>query len=70
MIENSLADSKEKKAKSAKPSKNKVESTKIGGQVFIPILKKKKKIRYPKNFNPLLPGPLPNPERWIPKWQR
>jgi signal recognition particle subunit SRP72 len=32
--------------------------------------KKKKKIRYPKNFDPKKPGPLPDPERWLPKLQR
>jgi len=32
--------------------------------------KRKRKIRYPKNFDPENPGPLPDPERWLPKWQR
>lgn len=27
-------------------------------------------MRYPKNFDPKNPGPLPNPERWLPKWER
>jgi len=31
---------------------------------------KKKVIRYPKNFDPKKPGPLPDPERWLPKMQR
>ena len=34
------------------------------------IKKRKKKVRYPKNFDPENPGPLPNPERWLPKWER
>lgn len=33
-------------------------------------VKKKKKIRYPKNFDPENPGPMPDAERWLPKWQR
>ena len=34
--------------------------------------KKKHKIRYPKNYNPDRPQPLPahHDERWLPKWQR
>ncbi len=34
------------------------------------IRKKKKKPRYPKGFNPDHPGPLPDPERWLPKCER
>lgn len=32
--------------------------------------KRKRKVRYPKDFDPANPGPLPHPERWLPKWQR
>jgi len=32
--------------------------------------KKKRKVMYPKNFDPENPGPAPDPERWIPKRQR
>jgi len=32
--------------------------------------KKKRKIRYPKNFDSKNPGPMPDPERWVPKFQR
>lgn len=35
--------------------------------------KKKKKPRYPAGYNPELPGgglPPPDPERWLPKWER
>jgi signal recognition particle subunit SRP72 len=32
--------------------------------------KHKKKKRYPKNFNPKNPGPMPDPERWLPKMQK
>ena len=31
---------------------------------------KKRKVRYPKNFDPKNPGPAPNPERWLPKHER
>ena len=32
--------------------------------------KKKRKTRYPKGFDPKNPGSEPDPERWLPKWQR
>ncbi|KAK9820199.1 hypothetical protein WJX72_007419 [[Myrmecia] bisecta] len=32
--------------------------------------RRKKKIRLPKGFDPENPGPPPDPERWLPKWQR
>lgn len=32
--------------------------------------KRKQKPRLPKNFDPENPGPKPDPERWLPKWQR
>ena len=32
--------------------------------------KKKKKIIYPKNFDPKKPGPMPDAERWVPRLQR
>jgi signal recognition particle subunit SRP72 len=32
--------------------------------------KRKRKTRYPKGFDPANPGPPPDPERWLPKWQR
>ena len=32
--------------------------------------KRKQKTRLPKNFDPENPGPPPDPERWLPKWQR
>ena len=42
-----------------------------GAQIYIPR-KRKRKIRYPKDFDPENPGstPMPDPERWLPKWQR
>ena len=32
--------------------------------------KRNKTIRYPKNFDTKNPGPMPDPERWVPKFQR
>jgi len=32
--------------------------------------KKKRKPRYPKGFDPENPGPPPDPERWLPKYER
>lgn len=32
--------------------------------------KKKKNIRYPKGFDPKNPGPKPDPERWLPQYER
>ena len=49
---------------------NVTEEMKGGAEIFIPKVKSKKRIRYPKNFDPANPGPLPDPERWLPKWQR
>jgi signal recognition particle subunit SRP72 len=31
---------------------------------------KKRKTRLPKGYNPANPGPLPNPERWLPRCER
>ena len=32
--------------------------------------RRKRKPRLPKGFDPANPGPMPDPERWLPKWQR
>lgn len=32
--------------------------------------KRKRKPKLPKGFDPENPGPAPDPERWLPKWQR
>ncbi|CAD8108153.1 unnamed protein product [Paramecium primaurelia] len=45
-------------------------SKKVEVQVKKIQKKKKKRIRYPKNFDKTNPGPLPNPERWLPKQER
>lgn len=59
------------------PEKNKENKTQniaqdVGGgaEFFIPKKRKNKKIQYPKGFDPKAPGPPPDPERWLPKWQR
>lgn len=40
-----------------------------GAEIFIPK-KRNKKVKYPKGFDHENPGPPPDPERWLPKWQR
>ena len=69
LLEEPLA-TKPVEKKRVKKEEDKIEETKKGGMVFIPNVKKNKKIKYPKNFDPENPGALPDPERWIPKWQR
>ena len=41
-----------------------------GAEIFIPKKRNKSKINYPKGFDAANPGPQPDPERWLPKWQR
>jgi hypothetical protein len=57
-----------------KQTKNKDETKEMkgGAEVFIPGKKRRaRKIRYPKDFDPLNPPAHgPDPERWLPKWQR
>ena len=43
------------------------EETKAGAEIFI-AKKRNKKVKSPKSYDPLNPGPLPDPERWLPKW--
>lgn len=40
------------------------------GEVKKTKKRRKKKIRYPKGFDPAHPGPPPDPERWLPKKER
>lgn len=68
LIENVMPE-KTKEKKTGKAGNITAEEMKGGAAIFIPK-KKIKKIKYPKNFNPTNPGPLPDPERWLPKWQR
>lgn len=43
----------------------------IGGGAMVYMPKKRnKKIKYPKSYDPENPGQMPDPERWLPKWQR
>ncbi len=53
-----------------KKTRDVVQETKGGAEIFMPNRKKKKNIKYPKNFDPKNPGPEPDLERWLPKWQR
>ena len=69
LIDSALAPKSEAK-KSKKKVDEEVKKTEKGAKIFIPKARTNKKIKYPKNFDPLNPGPLPDPERWIPKWQR
>ena len=46
-----------------------MEETKEGAEVFIPKKRKRKAI-FPKGFDPVNPGPEPDPERWLPKYMR
>jgi len=40
-----------------------------GAQIYIPM-KRKRRPKLPKNFDPENPGQMPDPERWLPKWQQ
>ena len=40
-----------------------------GAQIYIPM-KRKRKTKLPDSFDPENPGPMPDPERWLPKWQQ
>jgi signal recognition particle subunit SRP72 len=53
--------------KKEKKTKDVVEETMGGAEIFIPK-KRKKTVKYPKNFDVKNPGPEPDPERWLPKW--
>lgn len=53
-----------------KKMKDIVQETKGGAEIFMPTRKRKSQIKYPKNFDPKNPGPEPDNERWLPKWQR
>jgi hypothetical protein len=40
-----------------------------GAEIFIPKIKTKK-TKFPKSYDPANQGQMPDPERWLPKWQR
>lgn len=44
--------------------------TEEGGDKAAAKKKRKRKPRLPKGLDPANPGPPPDPERWLPKWQR
>ncbi|KAK9863884.1 hypothetical protein WJX84_011397 [Apatococcus fuscideae] len=44
--------------------------TEEGGEKTASKRKRKRKPRLPKGFDSANPGPPPDPERWLPKWQR
>lgn len=66
---NQLIDEGMPEKKKEKKTKNVIQETKGGAEIFIPK-KRKRVIHYPKNFDPKNPGPEPDAERWLPKWQR
>lgn len=66
---NQLIDEGMPEKKKEKKTKNVIQETKGGAEIFIPK-KRKRVVRYPKNFDPKNPGPEPDAERWLPKWQR
>lgn len=65
LIDNAMPEkTKERKTKNVQ-----AEEMMGGAAVFIPK-KRNRKIKYPKSYDPENPGPEPDPERWLPKWQR
>jgi signal recognition particle subunit SRP72 len=46
-----------------------MQQTAGGAEFFIPK-KRNRKVKYPKDYDPANPGPEPDHERWLPKWQR
>ena len=56
-------------AKKENKSREEIQETEGGAEIFIPK-KRNRKVKYPKGFDPANPGPEPDVERWLPKWQR
>jgi signal recognition particle subunit SRP72 len=54
----------------AVPSFHAPKSTGVQKMDVVNKKKRKRKVRYPKNFDPANPGPLPDPERWLPFMER
>jgi hypothetical protein len=65
LIDNAMPE----KTKERKTNNIMAEEFKGGAAVFIPKTRKRK-IKLPKSFDPSNPGQMPDPERWLPKWQR
>jgi SRP72 RNA-binding domain len=53
-----------------KKTRDVIQETKDGAEIFMPSRKRKRTVRYPKGFDPKNPGAEPDHERWLPKWQR
>jgi signal recognition particle subunit SRP72 len=53
-----------------KKTRDIIQETKGGAEIFMPSRKRKRTVKYPKGFDPKNPGPEPDGERWLPKWQR
>lgn len=51
-------------------TKNVTETKAGGAEVFIPTKKRHRKTKLPRGMDPNEPRPNPDPERWLPKWQR
>ena len=64
-----LDDAMPEKTKETK-TRNPVMDSLMGGATVFMAKKRSHKVRYPKSYDPLNPGLLPDPERWLPKWQR
>ena len=65
LIEDAMPDHKKVK----KTTDVDVQNMAGGAQIYIPM-KRKRKPKLPKNFDAENPGPMPDPERWLPKWQQ
>lgn len=65
LIEDAMPDYKKVK----KTTETDVQNMAGGAQIYIPM-KRSRKPKMPKNFDPENPGPVPDPERWLPKWQQ
>lgn len=68
-VQRILDDAMPEKVKEKKTENVAGQAIKGGAEVFIPK-KRTHKVRYPKGFDPENPGKGPDPERWLPKWQR
>jgi hypothetical protein len=63
LIEDAMPDHKKVK----KSNDVDVQNMAGGAQIYIPM-KRKRKSKMPKGFEVENPGPMPDPERWLPKW--
>ena len=69
LIEAGMPQKMKEKKISGEDDTTAAENTKGGAEVFIPKIKTKK-TKFPKSYDPSNPGQMPDPERWLPKWQR